>query len=462
MLHSSDVLLKQLSKTFYFLKDLSRLRSVSSGLICENPPKKRAPGHTLRPFINQKRLVVEAGSGGNGCIALERTFCNPKAGPGGGDGGNGGHVILQASRSISDLSHLPSIVRAQSGVNGSSGNCHGASAPHTYLQVPVGTRVYRLEESTDVSLPANQPNLIGVLGDDSSILLVARGGSGGKGNTFLTNSVNVNSAFCHFSNRNAPVRIAERGAQGECNRLLLRMSQLAQLGFVGLPNAGKSTLLRRLTRARPKVAPYPFTTIRPQIGIITFPVFDNASFDEDDPTDLSRPPVDICNVTVADLPGLVSGAAEHNKGLGAEFLSLIADCRLLAYVLDIGTIWLTNNLSRDADWKKFLREEATRQLMELRHELITFDSHLSEPNRCLLIGTKLDLILPEPQYDLSDVERATNALTEVIVEASLNAGVLNECEVTDRVILISALRGDNTDILIKCIQKHVQPLPSTE
>ncbi|KAF5395180.1 hypothetical protein PHET_06414, partial [Paragonimus heterotremus] len=161
----------------------------------------------------------------------------------------------------------------------------------------------------------------------------------------------------------------------------------------------------------------------------------------------------------ADLPGIIHGAAEHNAGLGVEFLSLISDCRLLVYVVDIGTLWLTNNLSSVSDWRQLLRDEVVELLATLKHELTVFDVHLSNPSRCLVVGTKLDLILATSTASESDsnYQHILNTLTEEVTLAARDAEVLSDNS-ADRVVLVSARRGDNVSTLIRTIQMWTQPL----
>ncbi|KAA3678759.1 GTPase [Paragonimus westermani] len=375
---------------------------------------------------------------------------------------------VYASQHVTDLSHLQSVVRGRDGINGYPSNCHGANAEHTYLQVPLGTDVYSLDDSTDsienvsTSLAAGRLTSIGSLEEDAAFLIVARGGAGGKGNAFLTAAADAALTSRTRSDRNTPLRIAERGARGECHRLLLRMSRLAHLGLVGAPNAGKSTLLRRLTRARPKVAPYAFTTLKPHLGVLTVPTLPVQATNSSDSlvNDLQSGPINY-DITVADLPGIIHGAAEHNTGLGVEFLSLISDCRLLVYVVDIGTLWLTNNLSSISDWRPLLRDEVVELLTTLKHELTVFDVQLGDPSRCLVVGTKLDLIIATPTMSESDsrYQHILNALTEEITAAARNAEVLSDNDnSSDRVVLVSARRGDNVSTLIRRIQLWTQPL----
>ncbi|THD21771.1 GTPase obg [Fasciola hepatica] len=422
--------------------------------------KKRAAGHSPKAFVNSKRVLVEGGSGGDGCIAFERIFCNAKAGPSGGDGGHGGHVILQASNEVPDLAHIPSIVRADSGSRGYGDNCHGVCAKHIYLKVPIGTQIFLLPDlvsstasssvtNTDI-IDSNDPRPIGLLDKDEAIFVAAHGGSGGKGNAFLTNAAHVAGIGSTPEGRNPPMRIAERGARGERRRLLLRMTRLAQLGLVGAPNAGKSTLLRSITRARPKVAPYPFTTLKPHLGVIVIP---NTGDDNKGANEQSENQLDLDRVTVADLPGLVAGAAEHNRGLGAQFLSLIAECQLLAFLIDVGTLWLTAREEPEPDQITWLTDQIVQQLAMLQHELGTFDKRLTDQSDFLLIGTKMDLIVP------AGVEAGIGSplwqtVEQAMLQAAQNTGLIDSPQ-TDHVLLLSARRGDNVNALIELIRRNV-------
>lgn len=208
-------------------------------------------------------------------VAFTRLFCNPLAGPGGGDGGHGGHVVLRCRDSVRDLSGLPVEARAESGRGGGSANCHGRQGDHRVLDVPPGTQVF--DEAGRMLCELHQ---------DGQVYVAARGGAGGKGNAFF------------LSNTNRAPQLAEYGAEGENRPLSLRLRILADVGLVGYPNAGKSSLLRALSRARPRVSPVPFTTLQPHVGIVKFPGLD---------------------VSVADIPGLIDGAHENN-GLGHDFL----------------------------------------------------------------------------------------------------------------------------------------------
>ncbi|CAL8084920.1 unnamed protein product [Calicophoron daubneyi] len=439
-----------------FVQSLST-RSLTSQFPVNKGVKDRASGHTLRPFVNIKQLTVQGGNGGDGCIAFERLFCNPKAGPSGGDGGNGGHIILQASQDTSDLSHLASVVRGANGSRGGGSNCHGANGAHVYLKVPIGTQIFLPGDADDgVSISGGKKRLLGTVPNDGDLFIAARGGAGGKGNAFLTNSafatISARSPLC---DRNTPLRLAERGAKGECRRILLRMAQLAQLGLVGAPNAGKSTLLRRLTRARPKVAPYAFTTLRPHMGIL------KTQGNEENTDDGQNQSHSTIPITIADLPGLIDGAAEHNRGLGAQFLSLIADCRLLAFVIDIGTTWSLLDLGRrHSDWRDTLTEEVVRQLTMLSHELTTFDHKMVNPGRCMVVGTKLDLVFPRMFETMiqtpsdNDSLRIWNSIVDVVSNAARDVGILEKNN-PDKVILVSARRADNIDELVRRIHRQI-------
>ncbi|CAH8647997.1 unnamed protein product [Heterobilharzia americana] len=353
--------------------------------------KKRAPGHTVRPFISSKRVVVKAGDGGNGCIAFRRIFCNPHAGPSGGDGGNGAHVIFRADESTSDLSNVPTVIKGQNGASGSMNDCHGENADHVYVKVPLGTQIFSACENLDsVSKDNRSSVLMKTLQSPGDIFLAARGGAGGKGNAFMTYATLAVDSMKLPSSKNTPLRIAERGGQGETKEFILRMRKLADLGFVGCPNAGKSTLLKCLTRARPKIAPYPFTTLQPHIGMLNVPenyqlYSSSDSTDNDYSPDSSN---EIHSIAIADLPGIIDGAADYNRGLGAQFLSLISDCSVLAYVIDCGTLWRSCGHDKLHEFE----DELTNQLSMLYYEVTTYDANLNSPDKCIILGSKLDLI----------------------------------------------------------------------
>src|SRR5687768_3082458 len=242
-------------------------------------------------FTDRAVLEVRAGAGGNGSLSFRREAHVPKGGPDGGDGGRGGDVILRCDDSLRDLQAFRrrAHFRAQRGGHGQGAQRHGADGDTLIVAVPPGTQVEKWDGTRyDLVRPGQQ-------------VTIARGGAGGRGNTRFKSST-----------RQTP-RIAERGLPGEEGRLDLHLKLLADVGLVGLPNAGKSSLLARLTRARPKVADYPFTTIEPALGTIE---------------------ADDRQVVLADIPGLIEGA-RAGAGLGLEFLAHVERTRLLVHVVDL-------------------------------------------------------------------------------------------------------------------------------
>lgn len=244
-------------------------------------------------FIDEAEIEVCSGKGGDGMVHFRREKYVPRGGPDGGDGGRGGDVLLEARPTLNTLAAFRHIARyaAEDGKGGGSNNKSGKSAADLVILVPPGTVVY----------DAASGGVVGDLTAPGQRLLVCRGGRGGRGNTHFKNSVNQ-----------AP-RTAERGEPGEEKRLRLELKLIADIGIVGLPNAGKSTLLAALTNARPKIADYPFTTLEPNLGV--------AEVDEE------------TTVVLADIPGLIEGAA-RGLGLGHDFLRHVQRTRVLIHLLD--------------------------------------------------------------------------------------------------------------------------------
>ncbi len=244
-------------------------------------------------MIDQVEIEVIAGKGGDGVVSFHREKFVPRGGPDGGDGGRGGDIFIRADRRRSTLDEYADrrVQRAEPGVDGGPNQMKGASAKPLVLAVPVGTVVY----------DADTEEVVADLTEDGMIAVVARGGRAGRGNKRFATST-----------RQAP-KFAQRGALGESRRLRLDLKLLADVGLVGLPNAGKSTLLTAWSRARPKIAAYPFTTLEPELGVVS---------------------VGGDTFVAADMPGLIEGASE-GVGLGHEFLRHIERTRVLVHVLDM-------------------------------------------------------------------------------------------------------------------------------
>ncbi len=245
-------------------------------------------------FIDEATIFVKAGDGGNGCLAFRREKYVPRGGPSGGDGGKGGDVILQASERHNTLIHFrfnPEH-RAERGRHGEGSNRTGRDGQNLVLRVPVGTLVYDAE-TNELLHDFSQP--------DESVV-IARGGRGGRGNARFATPTHQ-----------AP-RESEAGCPGEERRLRLELKLLADVGLVGFPNVGKSTLISRISAARPKIADYPFTTLEPNLGVVSLGEYDS--------------------FVVADIPGLIGGA-HLGQGLGTRFLRHIERTRLLVHLIDV-------------------------------------------------------------------------------------------------------------------------------
>lgn len=266
-------------------------RAFRSHPILSNPMTRPS---TARLFVDEVVIHVRSGKGGDGCVSFRREKYVPKGGPDGGDGGKGGSVYLQAQAELGTLLELASKHhwRAENGRPGEGSNKHGRNGKDLIVPVPVGTLVYDEESG----------RLLKDLVEDGQQVVVAKGGLGGYGNLHYVSSTNQ-----------AP-REFKTGEPARERTLRLELKLIADVGFVGLPNAGKSTLLSRLTRARPKIANYPFTTLEPQLGIVELPGFRR--------------------LVLADIPGLIEGAHE-GVGLGDAFLRHIERTRVLVHLIDL-------------------------------------------------------------------------------------------------------------------------------
>ncbi len=285
-------------------------------------------------FVDEARIRVEAGRGGNGCLSFRREKFLAFGGPDGGDGGRGGHVYAEADPALNtlvDFRYEP-LIRAGKGGHGQGKNRTGAAGRDVTIRLPVGTEIWDAEGEF----------LIADLAKPGERVLVARGGRGGFGNAHFKSSTN-----------RAPRRTTP-GEAGEARELVLRLKLLADAGLVGLPNAGKSTLLSRVSAARPKIADYPFTTLHPELGVVDV---DGRSF------------------VLADLPGLIEGA-HAGRGLGDRFLAHVERCRLLVHVIDA------------------TGDDLARDLKMVRAELAAHGAGLAD-KPALIVLNKIDALAEE-------------------------------------------------------------------
>ncbi len=334
-------------------------------------------------FIDEAVIEVEAGAGGDGCVSFRREKHVPRGGPDGGDGGKGGDVILQTDPHLNTLLdyHYKTRYKAERGGAGSGNNRKGRNGKSITLRVPVGTLVY----------DADTGELLADLARPNMRFVVARGGRGGKGNARFTTST-----------RQTP-RFAEKGLPGEKRRLRLALKLLADVGIVGMPNAGKSTLISRISAARPKIADYPFTTLVPNLGVVKY---QDTSF------------------VVADIPGLIEGA-HAGHGLGHQFLRHIERARLLLFLLDCSP---------------FAPMPPLEAFQTLQEELRLYNPELLKKPAVVALN-KIDTV-PEREQ----LEPTRSAIAEQGYE----------------VFLLSAYTGEGLEPLVARLAQRVAELPSPE
>jgi GTP-binding protein len=338
-------------------------------------------------FVDRIKIHARAGDGGSGCVSFRREKFVPRGGPDGGDGGKGGDIILETdvhTDNLVDFFYRP-LLRAKSGQHGMGKDMYGKAAKNSAFKVPLGTVVYRYSPGTaKVSeSETEQPRepagtaladqeVLADLSEPGQRFVLCRGGAGGKGNT-------------HFkSSRNRVPRQFTEGEPGEEGDFLLELRMIADVGLVGYPNAGKSTLLGKLSAARPKVAPYPFTTLNPIVGVVEFDGYQR--------------------LTVADIPGLIDGA-HRNVGLGHDFLRHIVRCKLFVFVLDTAGSEGRNPIN---------------DLQTLRRELDLYDPMLSR-RPWLIAANKMDI--PDAGDNLKALQQRFPDRKIVPISAKENEGI---------------------------------------
>jgi GTPase len=337
-------------------------------------------------FVDEAEITVRSGHGGRGCVSFRREKYIPKGGPDGGDGGRGGDIIFKADSNLLSLYdfRLKRVYEARNGQPGQGREKTGADAADLIVDVPVGTQFYEVNQEGERQFVAD-------LAIEGQMIRLAKGGRGGKGNT-------------HFKSATMRTpRFAQPGEEGEEKRLRLELKILADVGIIGLPNAGKSTLISALSAARPKIAPYPFTTLTPNLGVM-----------HDDSGK---------KLVLADIPGLVSGAHEC-RGLGHRFLKHVERTRFLLHVLSIKEIFLEND-----PWAGFNL---------LNAELRSFDPMLAAKPQ-LLVVNKIDLWPEDRLALLRDQAKRDN----------------------QDVLLISALQGNGLAQLKKRLWGLINEIRST-
>ncbi len=296
-------------------------------------------------FVDEAHIHVEAGKGGNGCLSFRREKYVPKGGPDGGDGGDGGSVYMQAENDLNTLVdyRYQRRYKAENGEPGRGSDCTGKKGEDLYLKVPVGTTI--VDEETD--------EIIGDLTKEGQVVKVAQGGFHGLGNARFKSSVN-----------RAP-RQTKPGTPGEIRSLKLELKVIADVGLLGMPNAGKSTFVRAVSHARPKVAGYPFTTLVPNLGVVS--VQKHRSF------------------VIADIPGLIEGAAE-GAGLGIRFLKHLARCRILLHLVDVAP---------------YDGVDPVASAQAIINEIEAFSPALANRERWLVLN-KVDLLPEEERQSICD------------------------------------------------------------
>lgn len=341
-------------------------------------------------FVDRIRVFAQAGNGGRGCVSFRREKFVPKGGPDGGDGGKGGDIILRADVHTDNLTNLyyEPIIKAKNGVHGQGKKMHGRGAEDRVVNVPIGTVVYRteappvrndeLDGEADETPKAERPTPhvelepVADLTEEGQEFVLCEGGKGGKGNVHFKSSRN-----------RAPTQYTD-GDEGEQGYFLLELRTIADAALVGYPNAGKSTLLGKISAAHPKVAPYPFTTLRPSVGVVELD--------------------DYRRITVADIPGLIEGA-HRNVGLGHDFLRHITRCRYLLFVLDAG-----GSEGR----------HPVEDLQSLRREIDLYDPQLSKRPWCV-VANKMDL--PNSAENLESLQRRFTGVVIIPLTAEQPRGV---------------------------------------